>query len=563
MLKYAWDCSIEQLRLLLRRETVRPAKRTAVLGGGLAVGSDRRGLCRRGGGVVQHSGTVAGRFSVVCEAGEIGLTRRLGERGEHAAVEVAPPDRRDRLLDCEPGQLVAERDGPVDLDDEPGSEALVEVFAGPAADRIQEPRLDSWWGDGNGLDDGARAIAESCRSREDRIADGLRDLAVSRLEHRSDEEGVSARPAVEDAGVERAAVGEACHSLDRQWFEPQTSDARGRGQLAEQHPNRVRTVELVVAIRCHDERGGGLDPAPDDTHDVQRRLVGPVHVLDHENRRAALELLQESTCDIVRPPSGAHQLVENAACFLAHLDERPQRPRRGERVAGAPEDACRARDRAAERPHEHGLADACLAGDEHQPTRAGPSLRMSAVQRSERLLALEQVSGSSRLTRDRGHEEILPPALTAAQVLGAADRRRSSTLVGSRSFPEPNRRSRGAGDRGCPDRQCRGWGRHRASSRCVAFGRSRRSSRRDRRRRPGRPDNGHRPRPGDGHRRLSDRSGDGARRPGRAAPAHRRRAVSRCARRLLRIDPGRGRCGADRDDRAGRARHHRRPPRSL
>ena len=49
----------------------------------------------------------------------------------------------------------------------------------------------------------------------------------------------------------------------------------------------MRAIELVVAVAGEHERGNGLDLAREQPQHVERRLVGPVEVLEHEDRRAA------------------------------------------------------------------------------------------------------------------------------------------------------------------------------------------------------------------------------------------------------------------------------------
>jgi hypothetical protein len=47
-------------------------------------------------------------------------------------------------------------------------------------------------------------------------------------------------------------------------------------------------VELVFAVGGEDERGHRADTSREDPEDVERRLVGPVQVLEHEHRGALI-----------------------------------------------------------------------------------------------------------------------------------------------------------------------------------------------------------------------------------------------------------------------------------
>ena len=46
------------------------------------------------------------------------------------------------------------------------------------------------------------------------------------------------------------------------------------------------SVELVVPVGGEHERIGPVDPAAEHAQDVERRLVRPMHVLEHEQRRS-------------------------------------------------------------------------------------------------------------------------------------------------------------------------------------------------------------------------------------------------------------------------------------
>jgi hypothetical protein len=55
--------------------------------------------------------------------------------------------------------------------------------------------------------------------------------------------------------------------------------------LAEQDPEQMPPVELVVPEGRDDEHRQRLDPARDDPQHLERRLVRPVQILDHDNAR--------------------------------------------------------------------------------------------------------------------------------------------------------------------------------------------------------------------------------------------------------------------------------------
>lgn len=74
----------------------------------------------------QDSSRVAGRLRVVCEPREIAFPGRLfGECCERSAVQLDAPVWRNRLLDCQSRELVAEGRAPALGSEHAGCEALV------------------------------------------------------------------------------------------------------------------------------------------------------------------------------------------------------------------------------------------------------------------------------------------------------------------------------------------------------------------------------------------------------------------------------------------------------
>src|SRR3954462_5665463 len=70
-------------------------------------------------------------------------------------------------------------------------------------------------------------------------------------------------------------------------------DVARSGQLAEDDPQRVAEVELVVAVGAEHERRRRVGLPGQQPHDVQGGLVGPVQVLEDEDRRRAAAALTQ------------------------------------------------------------------------------------------------------------------------------------------------------------------------------------------------------------------------------------------------------------------------------
>jgi len=79
-------------------------------------------------------------------------------------------------------------------------------------------------------------------------------------------------------------------------------------------------MQTVVAEAQRDEHGGRLDPAGKDSDDIERGLVGPVNVLEHEHAgRTPAELGQERPGNLVGPRAPLDEDRELAARFRGRL----------------------------------------------------------------------------------------------------------------------------------------------------------------------------------------------------------------------------------------------------
>ena len=113
----------------------------------------------------------------------------------------------------------------------------------------------------------------------------------------------------------------------------------------------MRAGELVVPIARDHERGRRSEPPTKQPKHIECPLVGPVHVLEHDDRRhPGCELAKQRGRHLVRTRLALHQLIKLATRHLCDVDERAERPRCGQRVARAPQDARRGSLLVAEAP---------------------------------------------------------------------------------------------------------------------------------------------------------------------------------------------------------------------
>jgi hypothetical protein len=259
------------------------------------------------------------------------------------------------------------------LDDEhAGGQALVQTVGRIIGECLQEPELGLRRHDRDRFEEHGSGGAEPRGAGEHRVPDRLRDPLRAGGERFDDEERVAGGLAVELVGVDAVRLGELRDRPRREREELHPPDRPARCQLSEHDPERMRTVQLVVAVAGHDQGRHRLHPAGEQPQDVERRLVRPVHVFEDEHGRdPRAQLPRERRHHLVRHRTTLDDRLELAAGPLGDGDERPERARREERFAGAPEDPRRSAVLFAEPPHERRLADARLAADQQDmPTRA-------------------------------------------------------------------------------------------------------------------------------------------------------------------------------------------------
>ena len=92
-------------------------------------------------------------------------------------------------------------------------------------------------------------------------------------------------------------------------------------------------VELLLAIADGEHGADRLDAASDESEDVERRLVGPVDVLDHDDRRPTAKLVDQRRGDRVGNRVAAQELVQCVTRRRGDVVERAERLRREQPVA--------------------------------------------------------------------------------------------------------------------------------------------------------------------------------------------------------------------------------------
>ena len=268
-----------------------------------------------------------------------------------------------------------------------------------------------------------RARAETSGACQDGVAHRIGDTSTFSREHLSDEERVTASLDIKIGGIDAIGGG---HPRDRLRCEQRQSHAppdAGRAELAEQDAQRVAAVESLVAIAENHEQRHGLDPARDETDDVQRRLVRPVHVLDNKNGGSARQPRQQCRGQTVGRHVLLQELRELTTGGRSDVVERTERPGGEQRVAGAPEHADRLRLLSQEATDERRLADACFAAYEDDATTVLPDhghRRKPLRQLGELALAFEQPPPGVTTAIVHSHSPLRATPVTVLQVVNVA-----------------------------------------------------------------------------------------------------------------------------------------------
>ena len=315
--------ALEQLGARGRPEPVGEPQGARVLRCGLAVGAGRGGAFGRGGREAQHGVAVPGALGVVGEASRIGVA---GERGERPAVKLDALVGNERFFDDHVREAVPERHARAGRAEHAARQALLEVLHRVARERLEQRQVDRPGHDRGRVEHPSCRGAQRLDAGEHGVADRGGQLDAARGERLGHEERVAGRPAMQLGGVDAVRRGELRDGLDRQRREPQPVGRVAARELAERDPQRVGAVELVVAVAGDEQRRDGRDATAEQAEHVERRLVGPVHVLEHDDRRLPLgELAQERRGDRVGRSAVGDGFRELAAGDRGDVGQRSER----------------------------------------------------------------------------------------------------------------------------------------------------------------------------------------------------------------------------------------------
>jgi hypothetical protein len=139
---------------------------------------------------------------------------------------------------------------------------------------------------------------------EHRITHGVGQLVTAGRNHLRDEKWVAAGSSMQLDRVD--AIRRECgHSLDAQRREAQPRDGGKRRQPGDDRAQR-RQIDLFVAIRGDHDGARRLDTATEQPEHVERRLVGPVDVLENKQRGPRTQPAEHLGERLSLPPAFEH-----------------------------------------------------------------------------------------------------------------------------------------------------------------------------------------------------------------------------------------------------------------
>jgi hypothetical protein len=161
-------------------------------------------------------------------------------------------------------------------------------------------------------------------------------------------------------------------------------------KLPQHNPQPMCTVKLIP-IAGDEQRRNSLDTPPEQPQNVERRLVSPMNILKHDNRRRPTACLaHQRRRNIRRPRAALKRSGELAARELRDIEQRSERARREKRVATTPQDTCRAVRRFTKPSQQHRLPDPRLATDEDEAAaRAIPHYPQALLEHRELAAAFQ------------------------------------------------------------------------------------------------------------------------------------------------------------------------------
>ncbi len=173
----------------------------------------------------------------------------------------------------------------------------------------------------------ARVVVEARRASEHRVRDRRRQLVRRARAHAARSRRTGCRRSRRTPRRRRRRRATAT-ALSDSGVELEDDRVVGANR-ADGRAQRMARRRLAAAEGENEQRAERADPPPEHRDRVERRVVGPVHVLEHEHRRPRreLELRDQQALDLVRRRAGGERLLERRRDASDEVSERAERPR--------------------------------------------------------------------------------------------------------------------------------------------------------------------------------------------------------------------------------------------
>lgn len=149
----------------------------------------------------------------------------------------------------------------------------------------QKLGVDTSANDGRGVQDFAFRWREAGTAGQHRILHRRGHGRAPRTNHLCYEERIAFGAGVEIVRIDIGAGRHRPHCFRRKEVHRHAPHPWGCCQVTEHDAERMRPGDFVVTIGEEDERSCPLDASPEEAKQVDRRLVSPMDVFDHQHRR--------------------------------------------------------------------------------------------------------------------------------------------------------------------------------------------------------------------------------------------------------------------------------------
>ena len=217
------------------------------------------------------------------------LDARLSEQHvQHLTVGLHEFADRQRRLDRSPGELVPERDMVIPAADHTGPLGLQQDVVLVAGERLGQPPFGARRYDGDALDEPSDRGRQPSDSGQYGVAHRGGHAVAAGLEHFGHEERIAPRDAVNLGRLGFVHTGQSPYRLDAQRCQFD-APIRRTVEATEDASQRVSRIDIIVAEGQQQDRRHSRDAAGQVADRVQGRVVGPVDVLQHHDRRSGGE----------------------------------------------------------------------------------------------------------------------------------------------------------------------------------------------------------------------------------------------------------------------------------